>query len=222
MKKIICFLLTILGIFIIYTTFNNNVINYVSMSDILIKKDNDYDNIIKLELKGKHRLNDFNNIFNRNTIVELTEDIKANRTIWEDGKEYYIKKVLRESDILVINIGMKELSNNYSKYYINKNYQYFDKMYNDISKLIIEIKKYAKGTIIFIGYYNPFEYYDSKTDEFFYNLNLKLNRLMINNKIIYIDMYQRIKGNNFKINANQIYLNSRGNIELSQIIKFYL
>ena len=222
MKKIICFLLTILGIFIIYTTFNNNVINYVSMSDILIKKDNDYDNIIKLELKGKHRLNDFNNIFNRNTIVELTEDIKANRTIWEDGKEYYIKKVLRESDILVINIGMKELSNNYSKYYINKNYQYFDKMYNDISKLIIEIKKYAKGTIIFIGYYNPFEYYDSKTDEFFYNLNLKLNRLMINNKIIYIDMYQRIKGNNFKINANQIYLNSRGNIELSRIIKFYL
>ena len=181
-----------------------------------------YNDYVKEYLENKGKLFFFNNSFYNNKISGLTEDIKNNRTIWNNNKEFYIKKILRESDVLVISIGMEELKDNYDKYNINNNYIYFNKMYSAIEKLINEIKKYAKGTILFIGYYNPTIYYDSKTDEFFYNLDIKLNRLMMKNDIVYINMYEIVKGNHYKDNLDTPFLNSYGYKKLATSIEYYL
>ena len=108
---------------------------------------------------------------------------------------------------------MEELTNCFDKYNMNNNYSCFNKMYTNISLLINEIKKYAYGKIIFLGYYNPTNYYDGNIDRFFYDVNIKLERLMINNDVIYIDLYELYKENKH---------DSSLNIKIGNIIMFYL
>ena len=229
MKKIISILITVFGIILIYNYFDNHKINYVSIGDNLINgmnsyniKSYGYNEFVKEYLDKNKRLSSFNNYFFSKNIIDLTKDIKNNRTIWLDNNEYFIKKVLRESDILVISVGMEELSKNYQKYNMDSNYIYFNKMYIDIENLVKEIKKYAKGTILFLGYYNPSTFYDSKTDEFFCDVDIKLNRLMMLNDISYIDLYEKVKGNRYKDNVDTPYLNIRGYENIAQTIEFYL
>ena len=207
MKKIITLVMTFLGIFFIYFSFNNHHINYVSIGDNIMNNNLNninYNQFIKDFLTKKKWLSSFNTSYYNNSVLSLYRDLLNNRTIKNNDGEYYFKKVLRESDILVISVGMEELSKNYSKNNMTNNYLYFEKMYQRIERLVNEIKKYAKGKILFIGYYNPTNYYDAKTDEFFYDINTKLNRLMMNNGITYIDLYELIKGNSYKDNINSI------------------
>lgn len=212
MKKMLYLLLTMVCLFLIYNLFRNNGIHLVYISNDI----KSYDNYIKEYLDKPIY---FNNVFKEKTILRLVNDIKNNRTIWDDNNEIYLKKVLRESDVLVINIGMYELNNYYNPYRMDLNRYYFNNMYQSIEELICEIVKYAKEKIIFIGYFNPTEYYDGKTDEFFYYVNSKLNRLMINNNIAYIDVYKLFKENNYK--SNEI-INQNGYKALASIIAFYL
>ena len=218
MKKIIYFLLTFFGIFIIYSNFNKDSINYISFNDTL--NCYNYNDIIKNYLNKNNKLLNFNNLFINKDINGLIKDIKNNKTIRYNDKDYYIKKDLRESDVLVIFIGEEELGKNYSKFDMNKNYYYFNKMYNDIEILINEINKYAKGKIMFLGYYNPTNYYDSKTDEFFFDIDNRLSNLMIKNNINYVKLYEMVKGNYYK--SDEIHLNIDGNKEIANIIMGYL
>ena len=216
MKKIIISIITFLLIFFIYNGFNNKKINYVSIGDNLI---NGYNKYVLKYLDNSNRLGNANTFIN-NSIKGLYSDIKKNKTIRSNDNDYFIKKVLRESDILVISIGMQELFNNYDKYDMNHNYKILNKIYNDLDILLNEIRKYAKGTIIFLGYYNPTNYYDSKTDEFFFNIDIKLNKLM-GDDIIYIDLYKLVKGHQYK-NKDSIYLNEDAYKKISNIIEFYI
>ncbi len=223
LKKILYLFLSIVLIFIIYLKYSNLEYNYVSIGDELILSNNfnkTYNDYIKDYLIKNNKLKNFNNYFYNNTIIGLINDIKNNRTIRKSNKEYFFKKVLRESDYLIISIGMEKIIKNYDKYDMNKNYRYFNKMYNDIENLIIEINKYTKGKIIFLGYYNPTNYYDSKTDELFYDLDIRLNELLENNNIIYISLYDLVKGNQYR---NELgLLNTYGNKNISNIIEYYL
>ena len=199
----------IASLFIIYNLFNNKI-NYVSISDYSIIIPNNYNNYIYKYLHNKKRLGTFNTEFINEDINNLYKDLLSNRTIRVNNNDYYFKKVLRESDLVVINVGMNVISAKYDKYNMEKNRDLFLKVYQNVEKLIIEIKKYAKGKIIFIGPCNPTNYYDANTDRFFYDINNKLNELMINNNVIYIELYELVKSNN--------------NIQrkLANIIEFYL
>ena len=194
LKRLTLLLITIFFIYLIYSLFNISKFNYVFISDSSFN----YNTYIKEYLHNKNKLSNFNDYFQSNSISKLYQDIRNNRTIRVNNEDYYIKKVLRESDVLVISVGMEELSNNYSKFDMDKNYRYFNDLYSDIQRLIKEIKKYVFGKIIFIGYYNPTNYYDSNVDRFFYDMNSKLNNLMVNNNNIYLDLYEIVKSNNHK------------------------
>ena len=221
MRKIVFILVTIVGIYLIYLYFNKTNINYLAISDNVMMSDSNFNNYVYKYLKSKNRINDFNTNFTNYTASLIYKDIKTNRTIRVNNHDYYLKKSLRESDLVVISVGMEELANNYNKYDINENYIYFNKMYPDIEKLIKEIKKYAQEKVIFLGFYNPTNYYDAKVDEFFYDIDIKLNRLMINNNIVYIDLYEQVKGNNYKI-GNSVYLNDIAYKKIANYITYYL
>lgn len=212
MKKIILLIITFICLFIIYSFFDKNKVNYVSISDYYVINNN-YNNDIYKYLINNDRLGSFNTCFNNKNVSSIYKDLLNNRTIRDKKNEYYFKKVLRESDVVIINVGMGELSSFYNKYNMNENNNFFNKLYFDIEKLIKEVKKYAKETIIFIGLYNPTNYYDAKTDEFFYNIDTKLNKLMMNNDINYIDLYELIKNSNNKENVS---------FKIASILEFYI
>ena len=72
-----------------------------------------------------------------------------------------------------------------------------------------------------LGYYNPTNYYDSKTDEFFYDMDIRLNELMMSNDIIYLDLYEVIKSNRYK-DSDKHVLNIRGFKKIANLIEYYL
>lgn len=222
MKKIFYLLLTVIAIISIYSEYGNKRYNYVSLANEAVLNNRNYNDYVKEYLTKNNKLDSFNNYFSNNSINGLIEDIKSNRTIRIKENEYYLKKVLRESNLVVIDICMKKVIDNYSKYDINKNYRLFNKMIIEIENLIKEIKKYAKGDILFLGIYNPTNYYDSKTDELFYEYNVKLNNISKKYSVYYIDLYENIKNNQYKDYQNQSVLNSYGNKMISDIIESYL
>ena len=220
MKKLTILLITFLVIYVIYVLFNvSRKINYVSISDSVMH--NSFDNVIYDYLYNKKQINTYNNYFYNSTILKVYQDIKNNRTLKIDSEIYYLKKVLRESDVVVISVGMEELASNFDKYNYKSNYSFFNNMYYNIELLISEIKKYAYGKIIFLGYYNPTNYYDANVDRFFYDVNIKLERLMIDNNVIYLDLYELIKDNNYQ-EKNKAYLNKQANRKIAKMIEFYL
>ena len=172
MKKIIYFLLTFFGIIMIYSKYNNKYINFLSFNDNLGCYY--YNELIKNYLNSNNKLLKYNDFFISNNIDSLIKNINNNRTIRYNNQDFYIKKELRESDIIVIFVGQEELYN----------------------------------------------YYDSKSDEFFYNINTKLSNLMAENNIKYIDLYEKIKENNYK--NDNIHLNYAGNKMIMDIISIYL
>ena len=176
---------------------------------------NDLNNYIGISKKD--RLYQFSN----NSIQKVYQDIVDNHSIIINGDIVYFKKVLRESDVVIIDLGMDELSNHFNKYDMNSNYNYFDTILLSIKDLISEIKKYCYGKIVFLGFYNPKPYYDSKIDQFFYEIDLNLNQLMKENNIIYLPLYELIKSNNYRLN-NSIYLNHFGKKSITTLIENYL
>ena len=220
MKKIVFLLVTVIIIYLIYLYSSHTNINYLAISDNVMVNEDNYSNYIYKHLEGK-RINSFNTYFTNYTVSLIHKDIKNNRTIRVNNYDYYIKKSLRESDVVVISVGMGELNNNYYKYDMNKNKDYFNKMHLDIEKMIIEIRKYAYGKVIFLGYYNPTNYYDANVDEFFFDMDIKLNRLMVNNSVIYLDLYELVKGNDYKV-GDSVYLNNKAHEKIAKSILFYL
>ncbi len=191
-------LITFLVIYLIYF-FNNKDNNYV-----LIRDNNKLNNyIMECYSVNNKKVND---LFSSPSIIKSYHDIKNNRTIKVNDNLYYFKKVLRESDVLVINVGMEELTISFNNNNLKANYELLNRMYNDIEKLIKEIQKYAFGKIIFIGYYNPTNYYDAYIDELFYSINSNLEKLMNKNGIIYVDLYEKIKANENITDILKIYL----------------
>ena len=229
MKKIFFLIIISLIIFGIYKIFDESKINYLSIGDSLINGTNPYNysgygynNYVKNYLERNDKLRSFNNYYYNNSLEGLTNDIKNNRTIVIDNKEYFIKKILRESDVIVISSGIDELAYNYQENNMNYNYQYFDKMYKNIENLIKEIKKYSVNDIIFIGYYNPNPLYTSEVDEFFYYINEKLSSLMKKNNVIYIDIYEDIKSGNYLDNPKNHHINTNGYLKIANKLLKYL
>lgn len=193
MKKIIVLTITFLIIILIYFVFCNRNYNYVLLYDNNMNS-NEIKKIyqeINNNLKSKNIDKINYNEFYASSILSLYDSIHSNKTIWINNKELFIKKVLRESDLVIISIGMEELIDNYTDSFSN-NYIFVNKMYHNIELLVHEIKKYAKNKIVFIGYNDLFK--NNNSDYLIKNVNDKLNTFMYSNNIYFInaaDIYDK-------------------------------
>lgn len=203
MKKIIVLIITFLIIILIYFVFCNRNYNYVLLYDNNMNS-NEIKKIyqeINNNLKSKNIDKINYNEFYASSILSLYDSIHSNKTIWINNKELFIKKVLRESDLVIISIGMEELIDNYTDSFSN-NYIFVNKMYHNIELLVHEIKKYAKNKIVFIGYNDLFK--NNNSDYLIKNVNDKLNTFMYSNNIYFI-------------NADDIY-DKKNNIVVDKIL----
>ena len=228
MKKILILIIFSFCVFIIFLFASNSKINYLSIGDTLIKGVNSYNVIgygyndyVKNYLRKNNMLRDFNNHYYNNSIIAFTEDIKNNKTIIINDREYYFKKILRESDLVVITLGMDEFAYYYNLNDVESIYQNFDKMILNIEDFLDEVLLYAKNDIIFVGYYNPTLIYNSDVDELFYYIDNKLLSLMEQNKIKYISVYEKIKGGNY-LEGDNYHLNSKGYLVIANEIIEYI
>lgn len=228
MKKIIVMILCILSIFLIFIFAKDNKINYLSIGDTLTRGINSYDSFgngyndyIKNYLKRNNLLRTFNSDYYNNSIIGFESDINNNKTIVINDKEYYLKKMLRESDLVVISLGMDELA-----YYfdsdINKVHEEFDKMLLNLKDFIKSVRAYAKNKVLFIGYYNPTNTYSSDIDELFYYIENSLKDMLNQYDVDYINLYEKVKASNYLDNEKNYHLNSRGYLMIANEIINYI
>lgn len=228
MKKIMILLFCILSVFLVFVFSKDNKLNYLSIGDTLTRGINSYDLIgygyndyVKNYLKRNNLLRNFNTNYYNNSIIGFEDDIKNNKTLLINDNEYYLKKVLRESDLLVVSLGMDELA-----YYFNDDiddiHQHFDKMLVNLEDFINAVVEYAKNDIIFIGYYNPTKNYTSDIDELFYYIDDKLMTMLNKHDIHYISIYEKVKGGKYLDNDNNYHLNTKGYLMIANEIIEYI
>ena len=211
--KVIVFLIVCLLIYYIYINNNKTRINYISLGDGFAvginsynQKSYGYNNYLSDYLKKTKRLNKYYNNFSYKDmeVKDLKKDLLINVG---DKNKNNLKEALRESQILTLSIGLNDLI-----YQIdtssNMNSKEEDKIINNILKelstSIVEIKKYFKGDLYLIGYYN---FYPQKTVQ-----KRMLDKLNCGYKKI-SKKYQLIYINNSNINLNlDKYLDNPGSI----------
>ncbi len=236
-KKTIFFSLVILVIFLIYVFFQNPKVNYVALGDSLAAGQNPYGEIgysyadyIKDYLKKKNRLKEYVKDYavSGYKSEDIIEDLKDNKKILRDSKEYNIRSLLREADIVTISIGANDFMQAFqpSKLQFDDMNVYYEQVNNSIGKVknaIKEVRKYAKEKVIVVGYYNPFpllfKNYEDKVDDLFSSVDSVYQELCKEEDVSYISLYQLFKEHSdYLPNPFDIHPNLQGYSAIARLI----
>ncbi len=232
MKKIILIIFIIFLTFLIYKFNDKNLIDYVSIGDSFDLGINSYGNntysyhdYIKTYLNDNNLLNTSNFYFSKLNYKteELLTDLKNNKTILANDKNYNIRKELREADLITISIGLDELMSNieYNNNLLNKEtlYEKTDIMIKNMNEIIYNITKLSKGKIILIGYYNPYNNYNKDLNDFFAYISDQYLTIAKKYKIEYLDIYNLIKQDkNYLPNKKDYHLTSKAYLKVASKI----
>ena len=175
MKKIILVLFLFLSCYLIYNITEDKSISCLVIGDTIA--DNPY-------LKQNEIINKYNNYYINQDyrIIDLINTIKYNEEININNKNISIHRLLKNSDILIISIGMNDIY-----YKINddtKNiYTYMNDMVNNMEILLEEINKYNYKQVIVLGYYNI----TNKHNDLFTYLNYKIKKIVEKYNYTYIE-----------------------------------
>ena len=188
--KLVVLFLIIMLVYGIYYTFKSDKINYVALGDDITSRSNSYVKHVINNIKVKY----FNNYAKEKyQIKDVIKEININN---------YLKRDLRESNLVTISIGIND--------YINSSN--INNILLDLDNCIKEIRKYSKQKLIILGLYNikdnniDIVYIDDKSKE-------------IANKYdaTYISLYQVFNNNYIDINT-KYYPNDIGQMEIAKLI----
>lgn len=229
--KLIVFVLSLLIVFYIYNKFlnQNSKLIYIPLGDSIAEGMTPYGNIdygysdyIKDYLKDNDKLSFYTKKYTKSgyTINDLKRDINENKDIIEDNNKYYLKEILRESDLVTLTIGANDLIKGLSiddipvkLLNIKKIKKDIDKVVKSYEELIILIKKYAKEEIIVTGYFNPFpkmSEYKENIDEIVKYFNNQVEELAEEYEIKYVDLFDSLYYNDYFSNPLDIHPNKLG------------
>ena len=207
MKKIILILFLFLSCYIIYNLTEEKGLSCLVIGDTIA--DNKY-------IKDNSLITNYNNTYiNKDyRIIDLINIIKYNEEQETDNKKISIHRLLKNTDILIISIGMNDLY-----YKLNTNsqniYTYLNDMLNNIEKLLNEINKYNYKQVYILGYYNI----TNNNNDIFTYINYKLKKLSNKYHYNYIELNNILRNNpNYLKNTNNFELNSQGSSKISKII----
>ena len=190
--KLVVLLIISLSVIFIYNQTNNSSYTITSIGDKLSLgynsygiKEYSYIDFIKEEYeKEKDKVNINQEYSSTDQTIKNTLNIMKNTP--------NIKKVLSDSNLLIITLGYNDLlvsismEEEMSPSKLNKILEEINKNYQE---LITEIKKYYHNNIVVVGYYSPNinDYYKEKGIQ-------ELNKILQNNQnIIYIDTNNLLK-----------------------------
>ena len=241
-KKTICFCLILLTIFLTYLWFHDDKLNYVALGDSLAAGQNPYGELgygytdyIADYLKGEDRLKSYVSQYaiSGYTAENVYQDLQVNKRIIVDGKEYNIRHLLREADLVTVSMGAKDflkrlcitnLQLDNTTLYQEK----IDQVLKMVDLALREIRKYAKEEVIVLGYYNPFpalfSSYEDSLDQIFHYADEKYQQLCEKHQVSYISFYNLFKENpDFLPNPFDIHPNNSGYRAMADyVIEYYL
>lgn len=239
-RLIILVLLTLfisLSAFVIYKNTYKQEFNYVALGDSLAVGRNPYGiddygyvHYIKDYLDKHHKLNNYYNYGVSGYLIEdVINDIEYNRTIQIDENEMNVKRALRESNLVTISIGANDLLKNISLTEVPSIFENRDEIIKELDgvflsleELLLLIKKYSKGDIIVVGYYNPLPRmtkYKENIDEIVDYSNQKYQNLCNSLGIYYVNISDVFDNNvDYLPNPLDIHPNKEGYKEISDKI----
>ncbi len=192
MKKLIFLLLIIIIVIIIYLRNQDKKIYYLSLGDELSQG---YTKYVTDYIKEQGKLE----LLNNNYYIDNMRTIDLKNMIIENYEsEKTIQNALIKADLVTISIGQNDiitkliLSENYDENYI---YKFLSDYVNDLDNLLQLIRKYCKEKIIFIGYYNIIN--KSNVNKYYIYLNKKVEKLLNNYNIIYIDLFSKLNSSKY-------------------------
>lgn len=208
MKKHIKLTIFIIALFVVYFIYGlfinqNSKMIYIPLGDSIAEGMNPYHDIeysytdyVADYLKKEDNLSFYTKKFSKSgyTINDVKRDIEDNKVIEIDNKKYYLKEVLRESDLVTLTIGANDFIKGMSiddipvkLMNMKEVKKEADSITNNLKDLLQLIKKYAKNQIIVTGYFNPLprmtlfkdsidevvRYYNNLVEEICDELNIK-------------------------------------------------
>lgn len=213
MKKIILilFLFFFLICFLCY-----QIYNITERKNIYVLSIGDEIADINYLKQNKNKNYKYNNTFiNKDyRIIDLLTLIKYNQEQEINNKIISIHQLLKETDILIISIGMNDIY--YKLYDDTRNiYTYINEIINNYESILSIVNRYNYKRVYVLGYYNTSNSY---TDIYTY-ANYKLNKIVNKYKYTFIDL-NKIIGNNSKfIEKNSPFdLNNEGKHEIYKFI----
>ena len=219
MKKVLLILILFLSCYFIYNFTNDKQLSYLTLGDCLPKGTNEYgvaikgySDYIRNYLVNQNILKDYNKTFTSNDyrIIDIIKILSYN----EKRDNYSLNRLIKESDIITISLGMTELYNKIERKDQNI-YTYIDTMINDYTKILDYVNKFHHEKVFILGYYNVL---GTSNDVFDY-ANYKLEKECQKRKFIYINLSKTLNNNpNYFSKKGTFIPNIEGYEKISQII----
>lgn len=219
MKKVLLILILFLSCYFIYNFTNDKQLSYLTLGDCLSKGTNEYgvaikgySDYIRNYLVNQNILKDYNKTFTSNDyrIIDIIKILSYN----EKRDNYSLNRLIKESDIITISLGMTELYNKIERKDQNI-YTYIDTMINDYTKILDYVNKFHHEKVFILGYYNVL---GTSNDVFDY-ANYKLEKECQKRKFIYINLSKTLNNNpNYFSKKGTFIPNIEGYEKISQII----
>ncbi len=218
--KYLVLLILVLCVFSIYSFFRTDKLNYIALGDSLAEGMNPYGEVgysytdyFADMLKKDNKLSYYTKKYTKSgyTTKDIISALETNNQL---------KKDLRESDLVTVSIGANDFlhSIDLKSLNINNILALKSKVTEIIPYLevcIQNIRKYAKESMIIVGYYNPipflFNTSGNDLDELFAYIDEEYQKIADKYKCDYISLYQLFKKNSqFLPNPADIHPNLDG------------
>lgn len=231
LKTILIISVISLFVFLIYLSSIDKKVYFLSLGDSLAfgttpygGKDYGYNDYLKDYLKEKKLLEIYINEFVDGDIrtTDLIGIIDANEKKEINGKKISIKNALIKADLITISIGYNDLL---YKLGLTSNIdvgfeKYIDEVMTDVSELLKKIRYYCKEDIIIIGYLYPYIYNDTEDVKTYFNYaNEKLKNLSKQYNMMFLDVSNINKNQNYFPNFKSAFPNKKGHEEIFNEIK---
>lgn len=218
-KKLLILLLLSLSVFFVYKLSGKKHITYTVLGDSFSMGENSYggytygyEDYLRDYLGTNKRVEFIDLYTNKNeNIITLHNRVLNNNSEIIKKKNYNIKKVISESDIITISVGLNDII---YEYYINKNVpinQYKEDkivkyIYNNFKNLMKEILKYKNNNIFIIGYPER----DIEYKRLIEKLNNKYKNYSKKNNITFIDSGELLDKKDYFDDQKSIFPNTNG------------